>query len=295
VTKTTRSSIQFLAGGSGGGGAGLNPYSSVKGRADEWRSGAGGGGAGGALLLRAGSTLTMSPGSLVSARGGSCFETLSTTAPSPGGAGSGGSVLLQSGALSLPILTGLIDLSGGKGGFVHDPTTNIPHGYRSVGGDGGPGYLRLEAARQTLHREDLGTVFPTPDHNHFGTLDESTDSDPITGAQSLWYSTDRLYPPNYLRFEIETLIAGIPRVFSDDPTRGEQPHLTTTPIAFFIQCAHVNAKLEPDPLTLSDWNTTTSSLNLRRGNGFRFVLLLDRSILGEAMIQVKKVRVVFRG
>ncbi len=239
----------------------------------------------------------MSPGGRIFSKGGSCFETVKNiSAPSPGGGGSGGSILLQSGALSLPVLTGVIDLGGGKGGFVHDPSVNQPNGYRSVGGDGGPGYLRVEAARQTLRITDLGTVIPAADTNNLGMLDESNDADLTTGAQSVWYSTDRLFPPEYVRYEIETVINGAPRVFSDDPTKGEQPRLTSTPIVFFIQSAQVNSRLEPDPITMSDWMTTMNALNLQRGNGFRFVLLFDRSILGAATtLEVKKVKVLFRG
>jgi hypothetical protein len=296
MTPVVRSSLQFLVGGSGGGGAGLNPYSSVKARPDDWRSGAGGAGGGGALLLRAGGSLGMSPEGRILARGGSCFATVFATAPSPGGGGSGGSVILQAGALSSPVLTGLIDVSGGKGGFVHDPTTNQPRGYRSAGGDGGPGYVRVEVARQQLEVSELGTVLPAADAHNVGILDETNDADPITGARSLWYSTDRLFPPEYVRFEIEALIGGVPRVFSDDPSKGEQPRLASTPVVFYLQSAQVDSRLEPDPITMSGWVTTMQALNQQRGNGFRFVLLFDRSILGPATsLEVQRVRVLFRG
>jgi hypothetical protein len=298
VTPSVRSSLQFLIGGAGGGGAGTNPYFSIKTQSDLWRSGAGGGGGGGALVIRNGGAFNMATGGRIFSRGGSCFETLrsSTSAASPGGGGSGGSVLLQSGSLALPVLSGTIDVAGGKGGFFFDPSLTQPRGNRSVGGDGGPGYVRVEAARQTLRLADLGVVIPAADANNFGTLDENNETDPVTGVQSLWYSTERLFPPEYIRYEIEAVVGGVPRVFSDDAAIGEQPRLSVTPVVFYLQTAQVNTKLEPEPGTVSRWLTTMDEMNLERGNGFRFVLLLDRSILGPATsLEVKKLTVRFKG
>jgi hypothetical protein len=197
------------------------------------------------------------------------------------------------------VLTGVIDVSGGKGGVFHDRTARPtpdppPDGVKTIGGDGGGGYVRIEAARQTAR--DVGTVIPPIDQHNLGVLDEQRDPDLVTGAQSLWYRTDRLFPPEYVRYVIEAEVGGVRRVFSDDPGRGVPAVLGQSPIAFFLQSAQVDSRSEPDPFTLSRWLTTTNQINLERGNGFRFLILFDRGILGPGeSLEVKKITVDFKG
>ncbi|MEO0651418.1 MAG: Ig-like domain-containing protein [Planctomycetota bacterium] len=101
--------------------------------------GGGGGGGGGAIQLQAGAELSV--GGVISARGGDGggFDAngpagLSTTAP--GGGGSGGALLLQALQIELATFPGVLDVTGGAGGFTR-PTN-------ASGGAGGPGIVQLE-------------------------------------------------------------------------------------------------------------------------------------------------------
>jgi hypothetical protein len=273
VIPSVPSGIQFLIGGSGGGGAGTNPYFSIKTQPDRWNSGAGGAGGGGALLLRAGLGVLTMPGSSVLAQGGRCFETLRTGCAMPGGGGSGGSVLIQT---PTHLLLGALHVTGGAGGFFFDLSLDQP-GYRSDGGIGGPGYARLESVPRPAAAA-LGNVTPPATADNTGFLFES---DLVTGARSLWYHSGT---SRYLRYEIEADVGPNRVVFSDDPRVGPPAVLGFAPIAFFLQGAVVDPRTRmPAPATIGPWHLRSGDLLPENGTGLRWFLLFDRAFLGSGV------------
>lgn len=161
--------LGHLRGGAGGGGGGLHTWGTRSNGAPPgscfggfviafpyWdHSGAGGGGGGGAIQAVSGRTLTLNgtvdasggdggsatiPGQPMSAcvqvGAGDPQNVVACAAfASPGGGGSGGAVKLQGRSLSILDLPGRIDVLGGAGGVGVGG---------SIGGDGGPGLVRLE-------------------------------------------------------------------------------------------------------------------------------------------------------
>ena len=65
----------------------------------------------------------------------------------------------------------------------------------------------------------------------------------------------------------------------------------TTPVVFYAQGAVINERtLRPNLGSETPWTTTASGLSGSATNGFRWVVLLDRSILGAAVpIEVRRV------
>jgi hypothetical protein len=274
VTPMVPSGIQFLIGGSGGGGAGTHPFFSVKAQPERWISGAGGAGGGGALLLRAGLGVLTMPGSELLAKGGSCFETFRFEAAAPGGGGSGGSVLIQT---PNHLLLGALSVVGGSGGFFFDPSADPPRGYRTEGGNGGPGYARLESVPRPAAAA-LGNVSPPATADNTGLLAES---DLVTGARSLWYHSGS---SRYLRYEIAADVGANRVVFSDDPRVGPQAVLGFAPVAFFVQGAIVDPRtLAPAPGSLGPWRLRAGDLRNDNGTGLRWFLLFDRAFLGSGV------------
>ena len=86
-----------------------------------------GAGGGGAVGLRVGRDLRMGTGGRIDVDGGTPSENRSAPPPAPGGGGSGGSCVMQVGA-SVD-LRGLIDASGGDGGFHLQSEPDLPHRY----------------------------------------------------------------------------------------------------------------------------------------------------------------------
>ena len=164
--RTLSPELGFLRGGAGGGGGGahlqqtqingiqlfdcFSPIpagSPSKIIAYVAHSSAGGGGGGGGLQIAAGRRIILN--GLINASGG---DGGSGTFPPPpenpedfaqaGGGGAGGAVLLQSQVLQLQPVPGRLNVAGGVGG----EGTGLPFPVTpSEGGDGSPGFLRLEA------------------------------------------------------------------------------------------------------------------------------------------------------
>lgn len=122
-------------------------------------SGAGGGGGGGAVQLQVGHVLSIDGG--IAAGGGDgggliagVSEEEEEGAAAPGGGGSGGAVLVQAFDLDLAPFPGVVDVSGGQGGF------NYRNGSR--GGDGAPGVARVETASYLAGSLPVGVAVPDP-------------------------------------------------------------------------------------------------------------------------------------
>lgn len=276
----------FLVGGSGGGGGGSHPFWSTLGQAvppqqTHWYSGAAGGGGGGAIAFRVGGDFTMSPGSAIAVKGGSAANNASPP-PAPGGGGSGGSCVLQVGRTAN--LNGIVDASGGKGGFTDD---NSIINVETRGGDGAPGFVRLEIPT-TATPAALGTTIPPATTNSIGLL---TETDQVVGSQSLFYVTGEVFPPVFRRYELQVTdtVTNANAIFSDDPTWTSPfgPNLGAAtlgaPVRLLFQGGQADLTTQQvDPITLGPWRDSVwipgASLNTDQVTAFRFQLLFDRAI-----------------
>ncbi|MCA8976056.1 MAG: hypothetical protein KDC98_15140, partial [Planctomycetes bacterium] len=300
---STRSSLHFLAGGSGGGGAasncafaiGLNgaPLLSTP-----WAAGAGAGGGGGALSLRTGELLLLGAAGSILANGGSAGSVLApfgaVANPAPAGGGSGGTVLLQSGHLaSLP---GLIDVRGGTGGSYDRQTTVPPPAGAHVqiaGGNGGDGFVRLElpgAPTTAL----LPGMQPPPTAPNVARLNET---DALVSTQSLFYETHLNPGPGYLRYEIEATVDGVAMVFSDDPGISSLTATVGAPLQAWFQAAELDP-VTHRPSELAPWRAAvrsmpgTTGMDADRLGAFRFRLVQDRTLA--TTVEVTRVSVVYQ-
>jgi hypothetical protein len=280
----------FLVGGSGGGGGGGHPFFSLLSAPVTWNSGAGGAGGGGAAALRAGGDLQMVSGSTIVSKGGT---TAGSPAPgaSPGGAGSGGSVVLQIGGQAT--MGGLVSVLGGTGGEINDRTV---FQVETRGGNGAGGFIRFELPGTTPPPiTALGTTEPPAADNNVGIL---VDKDSLAGAQSRWYATRLVFPPDFLRYEVEAIVDNNPIKYSDDARIGPLADVGQA-VRFHVQGARVNATTGlPDPLTIKPWRKHVGDYDALRLNGddatgFRFMLTFDRTV--GTNIVVKKVSVFYRG
>jgi hypothetical protein len=241
----TSSLDHFMIGGSGGGGGGSHPYMCLANppppgvqNTDVYRAGAGGSGGGGVIALRSGSDLTVHATGRVEARGGEgiVFQEAfipPQSLPSPGGGGSGGSVVLQSSGTL--VVQGAVDTSGGPGSESGPVTQPIPAWHSvSVGGAGSPGFYRLEASG-AVSVTGVGMVPPFDPSINVGALN---DRDDTVGQASTWYSTARIFPPEWLRYEIEVDVDGTGtniQIFSDDPAVGPPANSASNPVRIQFQ------------------------------------------------------------
>ncbi len=261
----------FLLGGAGGGGGGAHPYGNEKniwGMVD-WRSAGGGAGGGGALLIRAGRDIWIGGKGLVSSRGGS-GATKNKHFAAPGGGGSGGGILFQ--CAGSFFLGGKIDVSGGKGGVLKDSAS----GLEVRGGDGGPGFFRLETDPPFAVALLKGLV--PKEVRVSGAVGKLADSDPVTSARSLVYRT-KASMPRFLAYELRVREGKTLKTYSDDPARGIQPVPGVTPVFLVFQGVKVEKGKDPQYLP---WGPTLAGISSVGGvapNGVRFVLSLDRSLL----------------
>lgn len=320
-----KSSEHFLVGGSGGGGTASNyalsfaimPGSSFQ----TWTPGAGGGGGGGAVALRAGYSLLLGPVGRITVAGGSTPSvtgTASSAQAMAGGGGSGGSIVLQagrglgSGSNGIE-LQGTLDLRGGNtpgagpagtGGIVNRSASIVapPSGaaVRVDAGIGSAGFVRCEFPG-TPTTSIFGTVQPPATADNVGPL---TETDDLVAFQSTWYTTNTPFGPEYARYEIRARLDGSSTVtlFSDDPAVSTLKAETGQALRAFFQNANLDSVTGlPAPLpgentpTIRPWRTQVLSSGPITGiasdglNGFRFAIVLDRSVATSAVIESVKV------
>jgi len=300
----------FLIGGSGGGGGGSSPFGvflAFSQAGQVFQAGHGGTGGGGAIALRAGGDVVIEPSGSIVARGGDGVLITSNnplndvTVPvaiydndygfsSPGGGGSGGSVLLQS-ARNITV-SGAINARGGlgsrTGGF--NPTQAFLN-VVAQGGNGSPGFYRLEAATAQFP----GTGVPAfQSAQNTGPL---LDTDSRTGSRSEWLLPATGALPVYLRYELLVQVQGQPVLFSDDPT--------VSPLAADDPAGPVQLRLQAGVFDLmtgqvgeasrGPWRSTAAigadSINRDRGNAVRFDLTIDRTA---GPVTVLDLRIVWR-
>jgi hypothetical protein len=271
----------YLVGGAGGGGGGSHPLNMTRTQisgtmanaAEAWRAGAGGAGGGGALGLRVGGDLEVLVGGGLFARGGSAAAYLDANLgpPSPGGGGSGGTVLLQVGGSVWQ--AGVIDVAGGAGGHARNVQFN-GQSVDIVGGDGAPGYVRLE--RPTAPTiADLGQVVG-PAVLTADNLGALRDTDPWTGQLSKWYATGSPFAVLWEHYVLRALVDGTAVRYSDDPTAFQPATGPGAPVQLWVQGARLDATGQvagaPGP-----WRPFVRDLSLDGANALRFMLLFDRS------------------
>ncbi len=164
----------------------------------------------------------------------------------------------------------------------------------SVAGAGGAGFLRVEADPKPNYKS-FANVNPPAIPVNAGLL-RKVDYEDVSVLATNWYFTKRLFPPKYLYYEIKATIDGSPVTFSDNPQLGKRAQ-TGQPLVVLFQGGQLDPKtLRPDPSTVSAWfEGTVDPLNTDGGNGFRFLLRMDRSKTVSGSIVVHSVRVVFRG
>jgi hypothetical protein len=289
----------YIAGGSGGGGGGSAPGGSIKSIVnDRWRAGRAGGGGGGAIGLRLGRGLDVLLTGRIEARGGSgAFDQSNFSIRgmmTPGGGGSGGALFLQ---VSLATNnTGKISVAGGAGGVtVGNGGDQVYSGMRAVGGGGSNGILHFETALDP-NGYNVGTTIPSkPPVVRF----DPKDRDKLVSVSSLWYPTNLLFRPEFLRYEIEALVDGKPVTFSDDPRARPLAGGAGPLLRFTVQGATLtigtNGKFVPKSgTTVTPWLPyvgpfSNPSLFSSGKNGYRFELTIDHS-LGKAVV-VKKIAV----
>ncbi len=325
----------FMIGGSGGGGAGTHPFltrfqdpSQTIQRPKPlttpiWVPGGAGSNGGGALGFRVGGDFGMGLNASLEARGadGWWFDGVQNDTdlvevpdpnstgtilqpvdqlfnmPAPGGGGSGGSIVLQ--VLGEANISGTLDSSGGKGGVTDNKNIMLPAQVRlqsvSMGGDGSPGFLRLEqlVMPQPL---DLGPSIPAAASENVGLLEDTEPGNAV--VQSKFYSTRLVFPPLFLRYEIQAEVDGQSVLFSDDPNVSPNLADANADLRFQVQGARVNSSNEPDLTSLGAWGDLVSNkvggsgnLNQSKPTGFRFRLTVDRS--SGRKVVVKQVKVVF--
>ncbi len=277
-----RSTELFLIGGSGGGGGGAQGFYSIS-TGKLMSPGAGGGGGGGALNIQSGGDMVLGSTAEIYARGGSAYNIVGNFSagktPAPGGGGSGGSVLLQcGGGLTLK---GKIDVTGGLGGSM---TESVPFlDVKAQGGNGGAGYIRIEAN-------------PTPSYTQFNFLPKATpdnvgplrfiDAGPTSLAVSRWVRIQSsLGVPIYHYYVIQAEIDGVQVVFSDNPSLSSRRAESGQAVVFQVQGGRLSS-VNPPAGRFTPWIQDGRAGGVARLNpmveklgarDFRFALILDRS------------------
>ncbi len=300
VVAGKKSTELFLIGGSGGGGGGAEAIYSVS-SGNAMSPGGGGAGGGGVLNIQSGGDMILSSKAMILAKGGSSYNTNGNFSagktPAPGGGGSGGSVLLQCGGI--PTLTGKVDVSGGKGGVMTESVAFLD--VKVQGGNGGAGYIRVEADPAPSHTA-FSSFVPAATPGNVGKL-RSEDYSSLSSVWSTWYGTQTLFPPTYLYYVIRAKVDGVPVTFSDNPTKFPGARLAKTgePVVFFIQSTNVDLKTLQPIGKLTPWIEGTvkplSQFGEKTGNGFRFILRFDRSktASGKGTIEIDSVKVFYQG
>ncbi len=323
---TTSSLSHFLIGGSGGGGGGSHPFLGLASNvatfnADRWKAGGGGTGGGGAIALRAGRSISVGQNGRIEVRGGrgATYNGDSPATPTqdsvsaatgphwgipvPGGGGSGGTALLQ--ASRDAIADGILDASGGVGSntdgiLPNTGTTSLDIDNRA--GNGAPGFYRLEAVGIAA-ATNAGNVPAFNAARNAGALRDA-DRDTASGSRSTWRSTGFVFPPEWLRYEMQVDVDGdgtVDRVYSDDPTVQNNFGPATDPlgpVTVKFQGARVNSIGVPDPATIRQWRDFVGDaigvgINSDLPTGFRFQILFNTQAFPNCV--VKRLTVVTRG
>jgi hypothetical protein len=285
----------FMVGGSGGGGGGSHPFGTLVSTTtppnNMYCAGSGGSGGGGALALRTGGNLLVSASGSLQSRGGQgvlirgndpavATTNLNWGVTCPGGGGSGGSFLLQSGA-DLTV-SGPINTSGGDGSRTAQIQGVANINVVSQAGAGSPGFYRVEAAGN-LSFTASGNV---PAYNAGQNAGALTDRDFYTVSASVWRSTNRIFPPQWLRYEMDVDTDGngtVDITYTDTGALGTQlANDPSGPVTVRFQGAQMaQSSNEPISGTIGAWRygvgtSAGPGINQDSPIGFRFLLTFNR-------------------
>ncbi len=288
----------FVVGGSGGGGGGSHAFGTIYIVGDVYSAGAGGSGGGGAMAMRAGGNLIVTGAASLQAKGGDGVlitgdDRTSGTADvnwgisSPGGGGSGGSFLLQ--AAGDLTMNGAIDTSGGAGsrtGSISNAAINVI----SQAGAGSAGFFRLEAGGALAVG---GTTVPT--YNAGVNAATLTDGDPFSGCTSLWRSSGLIFPPQWVRYELDVDTDGngtVDVTYTDTGDVGTvKANDPNGPVIVLFQGASfTQASNEPTAGTIGPWRdgvgtTAGTGINADSPLGFRFNLTFNRAAFPNCVVR----------
>ncbi|MCU0864794.1 MAG: hypothetical protein MUC36_13480 [Planctomycetes bacterium] len=292
----------FLVGGSGGGGGGCHPFGTIGTvSTDVFVAGSGGSAGGGAMAIRAGGSLTVGTTAVLQARGGAgvlingdnpataTVQESSFGVSSPGGGGSGGSFLLQAGRdLSV---SGVIDTSGGAGSRTGSVTPTAINVIQQAG-RGSNGFYRVEAGGPINFVTVPGTVPTFVQADNAGTL---LDRDGLVGDASTWRSSGQVFPPTWLRYELDVDENGdgtIDTVYTDSGAAGTlKANDPNGPVIIMFQGANLNqAGTEPLTGTIGQWregigNGAGPGISIDSVTGFRFMLIYNRAAFPNVVVR----------
>lgn len=294
----------FLVGGSGGGGGGTHAFGTISSNPpqDVYVAGAAGSGGGGALAMRVGNDLMVAGAAVLESKGGAgvlirgndanSTNNVNWGVTSPGGGGSGGSFLLQS-ARDLQLL-GRIDTSGGAGSRTGQVST-AAISITSQAGAGSYGFYRLEA-RGNLTVSGLHV----PAYVALDNAGPLVDVDTQSGCVSKWRGTNLVFPPQWLRYEIDVDETGNGPVvtYSDSGEPNVHPlnNPNTDPVVVQFQGASLNqTSAEPIEGTIQPWRyrvlstATEPGLSGDGATGFRFMLTFNRDRAPNCVVRALRV------
>ena len=151
----------------------------------------------------------------------------------------------------------------------------------SAGGDGGYGFVRLED-ENVVGTGALGNVAGPPlGSDNFGLL---RDRDSWTGMRSTWYPSPGVNgEPHWRNYVLRATVGGAPVVYSDLASIYNPAFGIGVPIQLYVQTAWIDAQGNPKSAP-GPWRRFVGDdgplpgLNADRGNGFRFLVLFDRSV-----------------
>lgn len=303
VVSSIASRDLFRLGGAGGGGGGTHPAFTPSESSISWSEGGGGGGGGGSIAFEAGGDFVVSQKGEIWARGGDTLNTLNTNgsapARAPGGGGSGGSVLIQ--VAGQPTIIGKVDVLGGIGGTFKEASPLIE--IKGKAGDGGAGYIRVEAD-PAPNAGSFGGFAPKARADNVGLL-RAIDDVPQSVAASGIYVAQSLFPPTWLYFEIRAKIEGKTVIYSDDQNAypGSRRPTRSEPIAWFAKSVAADAQTSKPIGDPTDWvPETVKDFGLKKyeekaGNGVNYLLILDKSKTpsGKGTIEIERIRIYYRG
>ncbi|MBZ0152171.1 MAG: Ig-like domain-containing protein [Planctomycetes bacterium] len=304
----------YVIGGSGGGGGGSHGFCTYTiPTGDKYIAGSAGSGGGGAMALRAGGDLLIASTAQLLSKGGAGVlingddpANNTSVSPvfgydinrgisSPGGGGSGGSFLLQSGKVLT--VSGAIDTSGGSGsraGYFVASTFSALN-IQAQAGAGSHGFFRLEAGNNVSFS---GTSVPAYSAaTHAGTL---ADRDDISGDISTWRGTGLLFPPTWLRYELDVDLYGDGSqvvTYTDSGAAGTSKanDLLTHPVVIKFQGANLNQSgTEPIEGSEGEWregigNGAGPGISLDSVTGFRFSLTYNRATFPNVVVRALRV------
>jgi hypothetical protein len=300
VSASYSSLRHFTVGGSGGGGGGSHGYGlfAVGAAVQKWMAAHGGMGGGGAFAIRAGGSVVISPSATLSARGGDGVWITGTTVTgnsSPGGGGSGGSFLVQSG--QQVSVDGVLDARGGIGSRV-GLQLNVLQAANGAGGDGSPGFLRLEAPAANV----VWAGSSTPTYVSSTMSGDLADRDDKSGDASLWYSTGLVFPPTWDRYELDVDLDGdgtVDFTYDDSGAPGsikasEPNGPITLPLVISFQGANLNQAGTTPVGPIGGWRDGIGAgggqgISLDSVTGFRFRVTYNRALFPDLVMKELRV------